>query len=369
MLHTTLIINAGSSSLRFELFDAELNSLAKGHWDALDPEQKTTKTHAQAIAKALKSFSPQLLASIKKVGHRVVHGGEKYTKTTAINANVLADLKKLSKLAPLHNPANIAGIEAAQKLLPKAKHYALFDTAFHSSLPQKAYLYGLPYSLYKKQGIRRYGFHGNSHAFLARTAEKILKKSGTKLVTCHLGNGVSLAAIHKGKSLDTSMGFTPLEGPLMGTRSGSLDPAILLYLMEQGYSTKKLTHLLEKESGFLGVSEKSSDVRVLHSRPKDPGTQRSFELFSYQISKLICSYFVPLQGLPDVIVFSAGIGENAHYLRKQICDALKPFGLKLNTKANVQNQILISQADSSIKVLVIPTEEAQQMAHSLRVLT
>lgn len=379
-----LIINAGSSSLRFALFDGKLKRLYKGHIDAINQkhcqfrrsfedgsEEKNSikaKDHKAALDYGLKRLlldgAITQLKDIKKVGHRVVHGGESFKKTTKLTPKTISKIKKLSTLAPLHNPANLSAIEAAQKLLPKAVHYAIFDTAFHSSLPPKAYLYGLPYALYKKNAIRRYGFHGTSHAYVADQACSILGDKKAKLITCHIGNGVSICAIENGESVDTSMGFTPLEGPLMGTRSGSIDPAIVFHLMKKK-SAEDVHHLLEHESGFKGLSELGSDVRTLWAQKRSPGTRRTFDVFSYQMAKLIMSYFVPLGGPPDALIFTAGIGENAYYLREQICSYFKSFGLKLDPKANKKNAMQISHRNSFMNVLVIPTNEELQMAKQL----
>lgn len=379
-----LILNAGSSSLRFALFDGKLKQLYKGHIDAIGQkhchfrrylddgtEEKNSvkaKNHQEALDYGLKRL--QLDGAIKefkeitKVGHRVVHGGESFKKATKLTPRVIAEIKKLSALAPLHNPANISAIEASKKLLPKAKHTALFDTAFHQTLPPRAFLYGLPYSLYQKKKIRRYGFHGTSHQYVAQEAIKILDNKHASLITCHIGNGVSLCAIKDGISLDTSMGFTPLEGPLMGTRSGTIDPAIIFHLLEKK-SPEDVHHLLEHESGFKGLSELGSDVRTLWANKRSPGTRRTFDVFSYQMAKIIYSYFAALGGPPDALVFTAGIGENAFYLREQICAYFKSFGLKLDPKANKKNAVQISHRNSFLPVFVIPTNEELQMAKQL----
>lgn len=379
---STLTINAGSSSLRFTLFDEKLKEIYKGHIDAIGQphchfrryfadgtETKSkikAKNHTDAIAYAIKQLEDK---EIKKVAHRIVHGGEKFSKPLKLNALTIRQLERISSLAPLHNPANLSAAKAARKALKKAKHYAIFDTAFHSTIEEKAYLYGLPYELYKKQGIRRYGFHGTSHKYLAKETARILKKKNLKLITCHIGNGVSIAAIKNGVCLDTSMGFTPLEGPMMGTRSGSIDPAIIFHLAKKK-SLKSIEHMLQHESGFKGLSGISSDIRKLRSRSKSPGTQRSFEVFSYQMAKIIMSYFTTLGGPPDAIIFSAGIGQNGHYLRKRISNYLKPFGLNLDQAKNnkvteSQTWHQISKAKSNIKALVIPTDEALQMAREI----
>ena len=235
---------------------------------------------------------------------------------------------------------------------------------FHSTLPAKAYLYGLPYSLYEEEHLRRYGFHGTSHKYVSGVATRLLKKPRAKILSCHIGNGVSIAAIADGKSLDTSMGFTPLEGPLMGTRSGTVDPGLVLELVKK-MGLKKAEHLVQKESGFKGLSGIGSDVRALWAQPKSKGTLRTFEVFSYQMAKLLCSSFPILGGLPDAIVFTAGIGENAYYLRTQILDYLKPFGVQLDAKANRACRTTISTPKSKVKVFVIPTEEELQIAREL----
>lgn len=379
-----LILNAGSSSLRFALFDGKLKQLYKGHIDAIcqkhchfrrylddGTEEKNSvkaKNHQEALDYGLKRLqldgAIQNFKEITKVGHRVVHGGESFKKATKLTPRVIAEIKKLSELAPLHNPANISAIEACKKLLPKAKHTALFDTAFHQTLPPKAFLYGLPYSLYQKKKIRRYGFHGTSHQYVGQEAIKILDNKHASLITCHIGNGVSLCAIKDGISLDTSMGFTPLEGPLMGTRSGTIDPAIIFHLLEKK-SPDEVHQLLEHESGFKGLSELGSDVRTLWANKRSPGTRRTFDVFSYQMAKIIYSYFAALGGPPDALVFTAGIGENAFYLREQICAYFKSFGLKLDPKANKKNAVQISHRNSFLPVFVIPTNEELQMAKQL----
>ena len=377
---TILVINAGSSSLRFALFDERLNRLYKGHVDAIGQKhchfrqylkkgEQTTKVkirdHKEAIAYALLRLKQDgalhSTKEITKVAHRVVHGGEKYTKPTLVTKRVLKYLEKLSVLAPLHNPANLEALKACMKQIHHAKHSAIFDTAFHSTLPPRAFLYGLPYDLYKKEHIRRYGFHGTSHKFVAEEAQKLLRRKKVSLISCHIGNGVSVTAVKDGKSLDTSMGFTPLEGPMMGTRSGTIDPAIIFHLLRKR-KLEAVHELLEKESGFKGLSGIGSDIRSLWAKPKSPGTLRTFDVFSYQMAKIIASYFIPLGGLPHALIFTAGIGENAHYLRTQICEYLKPFGLKLNAAANRKNQTEISARNSRIRVFVIPTDEEKAMA-------
>ncbi len=383
-----LTINAGSSSLRFSLFDGNLNQIYKAHIDAIAQKNCIykayydkgkeevfaikVKDHKKAILFALEELNTKKLIenknAIQMVAHRVVHGGEKFKKPAKLNLSSIRSIKKLSALAPLHNPANLAGIKAAKKALPKSTHWAVFDTSFHSTLPEHAYLYGLPYSLYKKQGIRRYGFHGSSHKYVSQRATEILKQKKLKLITCHMGNGVSIAAVKNGICKDTSMGFTPLEGPMMGTRSGSFDPAIIFHLAEKK-SLESIERIVQKKSGFLGLSTLSSDVRELKKNMKSKNTTRCFSLFSYQVAKLILSYCAALNGAPDAIVFTAGIGENAYYLRESICKHLSVLNVRLSKAKNKANASVISSPASSVKVLVIPTNEELQMATEIKALS
>jgi acetate kinase len=379
-----LTINAGSSSLRFSLFDAKLKLLYKGHVDAIGQDHCKYRryldngserriaihaaNHQAAITFALHRLKEDGVISdinkIKLVGHRVVHGGEAFTEPTKLTEAALKKIRSVSSLAPLHNPANLDGINAAKKHLPKATHYAIFDTAFHATLPEKAFLYGLPYSLYKKEGIRRYGFHGTSHKYVAAEAASILNKKKLSVITCHMGNGVSIAAIKDGVCLDTSMGFTPLEGPVMGTRSGSFDPAIIFHLAKKR-SLKEIEQLVQKESGFKGLSEFSSDVRDLRAKLDSPETKRTFGVLAYQMAKLILGYSAALGGKPDAIVFTAGIGEHAEYLRRAICEQLSVLGVKISKAKNHEHALKISSPSSKVKVLVIPTNEELQMAREI----
>lgn len=381
----TLIINAGSSSLKFTLFSESDKTLYKAQIDAIGlrtssfrktlsngTERKTfmvCKNHERAIEFALEKLLDDRaigkLSEIRKVAHRVVHGGKKFLRTTKINRFNLAKLEKLNKLAPLHNPANIACLKACRKILWQADHYAIFDTAFHSTLPEKAFLYGLPYKLYKKEGLRRYGFHGVSHEYVSREAALLLKKKSAKIISCHIGNGVSVTAVQNGKSLDTSMGFTPLEGPMMGTRSGSIDPAIIFHLAET-MPLAKIQNLLEHESGFKGLSGISSDIRDLYRRSNSTGSKRVFEVFSYQMAKTILGMSAAFGSAPDAIVFTAGIGENAFYLRSSICEYLAVIGLKLDEAANRRNAQQIHSKKSKIKVLVLKTDEDLAMAEKIK---
>ncbi|MBI5412737.1 acetate kinase [Candidatus Peregrinibacteria bacterium] len=342
-----IVLNAGSSSLRFELFESvgkNLHSLFQGHFDNHgEPIKDFDRAVKDAVQSLLDEKIIKNLAEIKAIGHRVVHGGELYTKPTKVTPAVISAIKKLSKLAPLHNPPNLAGILACKKLFPKIPQVAVFDTAFHQTMPEEAFLYGLPYSFYKKLGIRRYGFHGTSHQYVFEEARKKLGIAKTqKTITCHLGNGCSMAAILDGKVVDTSMGFTPLEGLPMGTRTGDFDPAIIFYLLENGMSLKEIQSTVNKKSGLLGISEMSSDVRDLWATYKkgDKRAIRTLKWFAYRIAKYVGSYAAALGGL-DCLVFTGGIGENAEYIRKWVLEHLDFLGDKevLVIKTNEEKKI------------------------------
>jgi len=307
---------------------------------------------------------------ISGIGHRVVHGGEEFTASAVITDEVISMIQKYADLAPLHNPPNLTGIIASKKFLPKAVQVAVFDTAFHHSLPPKAYLYALPYGLYKKFGIRRYGFHGTSHYYVSKRAARLLEREREEvnLITCHLGNGCSITAVEKGLSVDTSMGFTPLEGLVMGTRSGDMDPAIVFYLSEKGYSTEELNNLLNKKSGLLGISEISNDMRNLFEA-KEKGDERAkaaIDIFCYRLRKYIGAYLAVLRHT-DAIVFTGGIGENNAAIRSASLEGLESLGIVIdqekNLKANKDNESEISKDGSPVKVFVIPTNEELQIAH------
>jgi len=328
-----LILNSGSSSLKYQLFEmptAEV--LASGLVEKIGEEESEIKSHKAAIDSVLdKLINPKNkiindLSEIEAIGHRVVHGGEAFSDSVLINEKVKKEIKKCIKLAPLHNPPNLAGIEAIEKLLPGVPQVAVFDTAFHQTIPPHAFLYALPYKFYKEHKIRRYGFHGTSHNYVALQAAEILDKplEELKLVTCHLGNGCSIAAVKHGKSIDTSMGFTPLEGLVMGTRSGDFDPAIATFLIqEEGFSAKELDTILNKKSGLLGISGISNDVRSLLEVAKT-GNKRAklaMDIFAYRVKKYIGAYIFAMNGA-DAIVFTGGIGEHANSLRDQITDGI-----------------------------------------------
>ena len=382
-----LVLNSGSSSLKFQLFEIKEKEyvLIKGIVDGIGLDNSfikyEIKGNAKKINKKIKNHKAALkdvldiilnnkiissLSDIKAIGHRAVHGGEEFKKTVLINDKVMKKIDELSELAPLHNPANLTGMRVCKELLPNVKQVAVFDTEFHSNMPEKAFVYGIPYKYYKGDGIRRYGFHGTSHKYVSKKAAEILGKNYDKLkiITCHLGNGSSIAAVQNGKSIDTSMGFTPLEGVIMGTRCGDIDPAIIFFLMKkEKLSVKEVDNLLNKKSGLFGISGISPDVRVLWDNEKK-GNKRAglaLDILGYRIAKYIGSYIAVLNGV-DAIVFTAGIGENAYYLRERILRNFEYIGLKVDKTRNKNNELIISSDNSKIKVLVIPTNEELQIA-------
>jgi len=388
-----LVINSGSSSLKFQLLE-DKKMLCKGMVDGIglktcqfhlsaEESKKTLNVnqniscndHHEALDLVLASMvKNNIIPSLKvidAIGHRVVHGGEKYHQAVLITPEVSKNINKLSELAPLHNPPNLKGIEACHKLLKDVPQVAVFDTSFHGTIPEKAYLYALPYELYSKDSIRRYGFHGTSHQYVSEQAIKLLgKKRGsakTKIVSCHLGNGSSVCAIVNGKSVDTSMGLTPLEGIPMGTRSGDIDPAIIFHLLKQHkISAEQLENLLNKESGLKGISGISSDMRTIWAATKKSGPQKkraalSLQILAYRIAKYIGSYAATMNGI-DAIIFTAGIGEHAYYIRRDVCEYLKFLGVEIDNAKNQKDAITISKPKSKIKVFVIPTNEEQQIA-------
>lgn len=335
-------------------------------------------THEEAIEVMLDALIDKEYGAVKSlddivvVGHRVVHGGEFFTEAAVIDDLVITAIRNCARLAPLHNPANLLGIEAVKELLPQTLQVAVFDTAFHQQLPEKAYLYGLPYELYENYGIRRYGFHGSSHNFLAHRVAELFGKplESLRIITLHLGNGASIAAIKNGISIDTSMGFTPLEGLVMGTRSGSFDPSIVTYIMEkEKLDYHGINTLLNKKSGVLGISGVSSDFRDLEEAAND-GNQRAekaIQVFVYNLVKYIGAYYVVTEGL-DALVFSAGIGENSPFIRACVCDYLSFTGLKIDKKANMMQskEMEISTVDSAYKAYVIPTNEELMIAREAK---
>jgi len=308
------------------------------------------------------------ISEISAVGHRVVHGGEKFSGSVKITDEVMTVLKECVDIAPLHNPPNIIGIEAARELLPDVPMVGVFDTAFHQTMPKYAYIYGVPYEMYEKYGVRRYGFHGTSHRFVSAEAAKMLNKpfEEIKMITLHLGNGSSITAVKNGKSIDNSMGFTPLEGVLMGTRSGNIDPAIVPFIMEkEGLSPDEINNYLNKQCGVYGVSGVSSDFRDLEDAANKGNTRAklALQIFAYQAKKFIGSYAAAMNGL-DAIIFTGGIGENSSTMRKMICEDMEYFGLKLDEQKNQVRgkQADISAEDAKTKILVIPTNEELMIA-------
>ncbi len=393
-----LVINAGSSSLKYQLIDMDGEQVvAKGLCERIGIDGRFThKTgdgrvvqldvampdHATAfeqVKKALTSGEGKVvneLSEITAIGHRVVQGGSKYDRSVRINEEVLQAVREYSLLAPLHNPACLKGIEAATEAFgTEIPQVAVFDTAFHQTMPEEAYLWGLPYEYYEKYGVRRYGYHGTSHRFVSARCCELLGKpdgKGTRIITCHLGNGSSLAALRDGKVIDTTMGLTPLDGFLMGTRSGAIDPSVVTFLMEkEGLTPAQMDDIMNKKSGMLGVSGVSSDDRDI-TAAVEAGNERAqlaWKLRSYQILKYIGSYVAALGGL-DAIVFTAGIGENQCLLRAELLEKLAYMGVKLDAEANATRgqEIEITTKDSAVRGFVIPTNEELVIARDTKAL-
>ena len=384
-----LILNAGSSSLKYQLLDMDTNKLlAKGlverigidgsHicqkvgdkvFDAVAP----MKTHTEGIQWMLKALTdPEKGAvtsmdEIGAVGHRVLHGGERFTASVKINSEVKAAIRDNIPLGPLHNPANLMGIEACEKVMPNTPNVAVFDTAFHQTMPKKSYLYGVPMEYYKKLHVRRYGFHGTSHRYVSKRACEFLglDRANSRIITCHLGNGSSLAAVVNGKCVDTSMGITPLEGVLMGTRSGNLDPAVVQYIANNDHKTvDEVLDLLNKKSGLMGISGLSSDMRDIDAAC-DQGNKNAIiarDMLVWGIRKYIGAYAAAMNGV-DAIVFTAGIGENNHNLRAMVMQGFEFLGAKLDPQKNLtREEAVISTDESTVKVCVIPTDEEMVIA-------
>lgn len=381
-----LVLNAGSSSVKYQLIEPEKEEvLAKGLVERIGlsgavlthkaydkPEIKLTgeildhKVAIEYVLTILLSKNHGVLKSkneIDAVGHRIVHGGEAFSDSVLINDEVIRDVTSCIDFAPLHNPANLKGIKAARALLPDVPMVGVFDTAFHQTMPAHAYIYGIPYALYKRHGIRRYGFHGTSHRYVSYRAAKMLGKSreDLKIITCHLGNGSSIAAVKNGKSIDTSMGFTPLEGLLMGTRCGDMDPAIVLHVMaKEELTPSEMNTMLNKHSGVLGVSGISSDMREIEENyDTNKRARLAMDIFTYRIKKYIGAYAAAMGGL-DVVVFTAGIGENSAMVREMVCRDMDFLGIKLDQEKNNGNhhkEAIVSTPDSGVKVMVVPTNE------------
>jgi acetate kinase len=391
-----LVINCGSSSVKYQLFDMSTETaLAKGmvarigmsasvltHKSFDKEEIKITREildHIQAIEQVVALLvSPNHgvirdVSEITAVGHRVVHGGEQFTDSVTIDDDIMRELRNLIELAPLHNPHNIRGINACQKTLPDATQVAVFDTAMHAKMPPHAYIYGIPYILYKRYQIRRYGFHGMSHYYVSERAAAMVGKDrgDLKMITCHLGNGASVAAIDRGTSIDTSMGFTPLEGLLMGTRCGDMDPAIILHIMSrEELSLHEANTLMNKHSGVAGISGVSSDMRevIQASNEGNPAARLALEVYCYRIKKYIGAYAAAMNGL-DCVVFTGGVGENSVNVRRLTCDNMDFLGIRLDQALNEKTRATetdISAADAGTRTLVIPTNEELVIARDTK---
>ncbi len=387
-----LVINCGSSSLKFQLIDSESEKcIAKGLCERIGIEgsmityapeggekEKTTTPmpdHTEAIRLVLEALTNEKTGVVKSldeigaVGHRIVHGGEKFTTSAIINDEVIAAIKECNDLAPLHNPANLIGIDACKTLMPSTPMVAVFDTAFHQTMPEEAYLYGIPYEYYEKYKVRRYGFHGTSHSYVSKRAAEVLGKNyeDLKIVVCHLGNGSSVSAVKNGKCVDTSMGLTPLEGLIMGTRSGDIDPAIIEFLAnKESMTAQEVVNVLNKKSGVLGLSAGlSSDFRDLEDglAKEDENAIRAMKTFCYRVAKYIGSYAAAMNGI-DAICFTAGVGENGPIVRNFVCDRLGFLGIELDQELNNKRgmDLDITTPESKTRVLVIPTNEELAIA-------
>ncbi len=383
-----LAINAGSSSLKFQLLDMPSEEVtAKGQVERIGLKDsiftiksgdkkneliQDIKDHAEAAEILLDLLISEGVVNsydeIDGVGHRVVHGGEVFSDSVLINDEILDKLEELSSLAPLHNPANIVGIKEFKKALPNAPAVAIFDTAFHQTMPESSFLYSLPREYYEEYGIRKYGFHGTSHQYVTERAAEMLNRplETTKLISCHLGNGVSIAAVEGGKSIDTSMGFTPLAGVTMGTRSGNIDPALIPYIMEKtGMSVEEVLNVLNKESGMLAVSGFSSDLRDIEIQASEGNerAQLALDVFADRIHKYIGSYAARMGGV-DAIIFTAGIGENSDTIREKVVEGLEFMGVYFDPDLNHVRgeEVHISHPHSPVKLLVIPTNEEVMLA-------
>ena len=385
-----LIINCGSSSLKYEVYEMPgENSLGRGIVERIGEkegnisqesvngrikENAVISDHSIAmglVKKALTDSSNGIISSVDEIvgiGHRVVHGGEEYSESVLIDEEVIRIIDKNAELAPLHNPAHLMGIRAAEEMVPGCKQVAVFDTAFHQTMSPASYLYGIPYELYKKYKIRRYGFHGTSHRYVASEAVKLMKRSfdNTNVISCHLGNGASITAISHGKSVETSMGFTPLSGLVMGTRCGDIDPAVVLYLLERGYSPEELNEILNKKSGLLGLSGISNDLRDLEDAA-EKGHKRAIQaldVYAHQIRNYIGAYAANIVRL-DILVFTGGIGEHGTRMRERICRRLESIGIVMDYRRNLEissNKGIISAPYSPTSICVVPTNEELQIA-------
>lgn len=387
-----LVINCGSSSLKYQLINSESEEvLAKGlcerigidgscitHQPKGGEKVKTEiamPTHTQAVAAVIEKLTDEKvgvvksLAEIDAVGHRIVHGGEKFASSVVIDAEVMKAIEDCNDLAPLHNPANLIGINSCREIMPDVPMVAVFDTAFHQTMPKKAYLYGLPYEYYEKYKVRRYGFHGTSHDFVSNRVAEIMgrKREDLKIIVCHLGNGASVSAVKNGKCVDTSMGLTPLEGLIMGTRSGDIDPAIVSFLADkEGKTADEIINICNKKSGVLGLSGGvSSDFRDLAQAAADGNEKADIALktWAYHVAKYVGAYAAAMNGV-DVIAFTAGVGENNVDARAEVCSYLGYLGVAINAEANKKRgeEVEISTPDSTTKVYVVPTDEELAIA-------
>jgi acetate kinase len=387
-----LVLNCGSSSIKYQFFSLERNALiAKGIVEKIGMKGSFLKHEKEdgqkvmfegeildhkigieyilGVLSSAKHGCVKKLEEISAVGHRVVHGGELFTESKLVNDDVIQALEKYTELAPLHNPPNLKGIYGIQSLIPSIPQVAVFDTAFHTSMPKHAYMYAIPYALYKKYGIRRYGFHGTSHRYVSARACEILgeERSGLKIITCHLGNGASVCAIKDGISVDTSMGFTPLEGLIMGTRSGDIDMGAVAYIMDkEKIGTKSASTLFNKHSGLLGISGMSSDMREIREAANN-GDERALlaiKMFDYRVKKYIGSYAAAMGGV-DLLIFTGGVGENSDTNRTGICEGLEFLGIELDEQINTGlrgKETVISKKNARVKVMVVPTNEELMIA-------
>lgn len=396
MSKLVLVLNCGSSSLKFAIVDAQsgdelLTGLseclhlpeARIKWK-LDGKHEAALGNGAAHAEALKfivdtilASKPELAEGLGAIGHRIVHGGEKFTQSVLITDDVLKGIEECITLAPLHNPAAVAGINAAKLAFPKLQNVAVFDTAYHQTMPEEAYLYALPYNLYTDHAIRRYGMHGTSHLFIAREAAERLGKPTSELniINCHLGNGASVCAIKNGQSVDTSMGLTPLEGLVMGTRCGDIDPAIIFHLHDVlGYSVEQINTMLTKESGLQGLTQVTSDCRYVEDNYLEkPEAKRAMDVFCHRLAKYVASYTANLEGRLDAIVFTGGIGENSAPIREEVLKRLAILGVELdsenNLKARFGGEGVITSQNSKVPAMVISTNEELVIAEDTARLT
>ena len=388
-----LVLNCGSSSIKYQLIEMDEKNhsvLAKGlleriglemgefthKWNGQKHyEQLPIPNHTEGIKIVLQALTNKEygvindLKEIKAVGHRVAHGGEKFTHSVRIDDKVINQIKDLCDLAPLHNPGALQGIAAMQAVLPGIPMAAVFDTSFHATMPPEAYLYAIPYEYYEKYRVRRYGFHGTSHKYVAEKAAEYVGRDwkNTKIVTCHLGSGASIAAVENGKSVETSMGFTPVEGLVMGSRTGDLDLGVFMYIMDkEGYTTKEMNTLVNKKSGLIGITGNSQDMRDVRAG-RDAGDERctyAFNMFAHRVKKYIGAYAAIMNGM-DVLVMTGGIGENAWFMREAILENMEFFGIKIDKKLNetiMGDAAVISTPDSKVKVVVYPTDEEYMIA-------